>query len=117
MRSTIICLLLALSMTFCGAFALADTGTEVCFEDAMLNANPDGTPRILYTGRTKISLNMRSAADKESESLGVLPSNAKVQIFGFDQVWLFCWSEEVGIYFLGRHNVDFIEPVSEGIMP
>ena len=30
--------------------ALADTGTAICMEKFMQNANADGTPKILYTG-------------------------------------------------------------------
>ena len=104
------CLMLACSSVF------ADEGTSVCFEDFMADA-VNGVPKIRYTGRTKISMNMRSAADKESESLGVLKEGDTVQIFGFDQVWLFCWDETVGIYYIGRHNVDDIQPVSEDIPP
>lgn len=97
--------------------ALADTGTEICMERFMQNANADGTPRILYTGVTKIALSMRSQADKDSDALGALKEGETVQIFGFDQEWLFCWRGDVGVYFVGRHNVDNITPVSDGIAP
>ena len=57
-------LLFFLCMTIaCGA--LADTGTEICMEQFMQNAHADGTPTVLYTGVTKIALNMRSQADKD----------------------------------------------------
>ena len=72
---------------------------------------------VLYTGVTKIALNMRSQADKDSASLGTLNENETVQIFGFDQEWLFCWRSDVGTYFIGRHNVDNITPVSDDIAP
>ena len=88
-------LLFFLCMTIaCGA--LADTGTEICMEQFMQNAHADGTPTVLYTGVTKIALNMRSQADKDSASLGTLKENETVQIFGFDQEWLFCWRSDVG---------------------
>ena len=97
--------------------ALADTGTEICMERFMQNANADGTPRILYTGVTKIALSMRSQADKDSDALGALKEGETVQIFGFDQEWLFCWRSDVGMYFIGRHNVDDITPISDDIAP
>ena len=109
-------LLFFLCMTIaCGA--LADTGTEICMEQFMQNAHADGTPTVLYTGVTKIALNMRSQADKDSASLGTLKENETVQIFGFDQEWLFCWRSDVGTYFIGRHNADNITPVSDDIAP
>lgn len=109
-------LLFFLCMTIaCGA--LADTGTEICMEQFMQNVHADGTPTVLYTGVTKIALNMRSQADKDSASLGTLKENETVQIFGFDQEWLFCWRSDVGTYFIGRHNVDNITPVSDDIAP
>ena len=109
-------LLFFLCMTIaCGA--LADTGTEICMEQFMQNAHADGTPTVLYTGVTKIALNMRSQADKDSASLGTLKENETVQIFGFDQEWLFCWRSDVGTYFIGRHNVDNITPVSDDVAP
>ena len=92
--------------------AQCDTGSDVCFADFMEHADASGTPEILYTGITKASLTMRSAPDKDSNGLGTLNAKSKVQIFGFDQTWLFCWSETAGIYYIGRHNVDYIEPVS-----
>lgn len=93
-----------------------DTGWAVCLEDFTAETG-DGKPNILYTARTTISLNMRSLPDKESASLGSLAARDKVQIFGFDQTWLFCWDDEVGIYYIGRHNVDTIEPISSDIPP
>ena len=115
MRNTLITLFICLLATFLPVCASADTGTAICFEEAMRNANADGTPKILYTGQSKITMNMRSQADKESPSLGVLKAGDTVQIFGFDQEWLFCWQPDVGIYYVGRHNVDNITPIADGI--
>ena len=65
--------LLLFLLCLCMAFgALADTGTAICMEKFMQNANADGTPKILYTGVAKISMSMRSQADKDSASLGLL---------------------------------------------
>ena len=100
----------------CGS-AAADTGFDACMEDFMASADETGKPAILYIGTSKISMNMRSEPDTESASLGLLNEKDSVQIFGFDQDWLFCWSDEVGIYFVRRHNVDAIEPVSEEVAP
>ncbi|MFR5788541.1 MAG: hypothetical protein ACLUHE_16510 [Christensenellales bacterium] len=86
-------------------------------EKFMQNANADGTPKILYTGVAKISMSMRSQADKDSASLGLLKEGEAVQIFGYDQEWLFCWRSDVGIYYVGRHNVDDILPVSDDVAP
>lgn len=97
--------------------ALADTGTDICMEKFMQNADENGTPKILYTGVTKIALNMRSQADKDSASLGSLKEGEAIQIFGFDQEWLFCWRSDVGIYFIGRHNADDITPISGDVAP
>lgn len=97
--------------------ALADTGFESCMEDFMASADENGKPAILYTGVSKIAMNMRSEPDAQSASLGLLGIKDTVNIFGFDQDWLFCWSDEVGIYFVRRHNVDLIEPVSSDIVP
>ena len=106
--------LLLFLLCLCMAFgALADTGTAICMEKFMQNANADGTPKILYTGVAKISMSMRSQADKDSASLGLLKEGEAVQIFGYDQEWLFCWRSDVGIYYVGRHNVDDILPVSD----
>lgn len=95
--------LLLFLLCLCMAFgALADTGTAICMEKFMQNANADGTPKILYTGVAKISMSMRSQADKDSASLGLLKEGEAVQIFGYDQEWLFCWRSDVGIYYVGR---------------
>lgn len=94
-----------------------DTGWAVCLEDFMENADASGNPRILYTGRTTLALTMRSLPDKESAALGGLKARERVYIFGFDQHWLFCWDDEVGIYYIARHNVDEIESVESGILP
>ena len=94
-----------------------DTGWAVCLEDVMANADKNGKPEILYTGRTSISLTMRSLPDKDSAALGGLKEKARVYIFGFDQHWLFCWDDEVGVYYIGRHNVVEIEPVNGNTWP
>ena len=78
--------------------ALADTGTAICMEKFMQNANADGTPKILYTGVAKISMSMRSQADKDSASLGLLKEGEAIQIFGYDQEWLFCWRSDVVVF-------------------
>ena len=117
MRNTLIMLLICLLAVFLPVYASADTGTTICFEEAMRHANADGTPKILYTGQAKIAMNMRSQADKESPSVGVLKAGDTVQIFGFDQEWLFCWQSDAGIYYVGRHNVDQITPVSGEVAP
>lgn len=95
---------------------LEDTGSVICYEDFMESAS-GGIPKILYTGKTSGTLNMRSKPDRESQSLGVVSEGKIVSIFGFDQQWLFCWSDSVGVYYLLRHYVDYIEPVQEGIAP
>ena len=117
MRNTLITLLICLLAVFLPVYASADTGTTICFEEAMRHANADGTPKILYTGQAKITMNMRIQADKESPSVGVLKAGDTVQIFGFDQEWLFCWQSDAGIYYVGRHNVDQITPVSGDVAP
>ncbi|MBQ2990589.1 MAG: VanW family protein [Clostridia bacterium] len=94
-----------------------DTGTDVCLYDFMESANKAGKPRILYTGKTNGTLNMRSSADRTSPSLGVVSENKTVDIFGFDQEWLFCWRDDVGVYYLLRHYVDTIEPVEQNTAP
>jgi len=88
-----------------------DTGWKVCLEDFMASANSKGKPEILFTGRTQLALTMRSEANKESAALGGLKERERVYIFGFDQHWLFCWDDKVGVYYIGRHNVDEITPV------
>lgn len=97
--------------------SVQDTGWAVCLEDFMENADASGKPEILYTARTTIALTMRSQPDKESASLGGLKAREKVYIFGYDQHWLFCWDDEAGIYYIGRHNVDTIEPVAGNSWP
>lgn len=96
-------------------FAVADVGYDILFADAMANADAYGRPRILYVGRANINMRMRSRPDKESEPVGVLDEREVVYIFGFDQYWLYCWDEDVGIYYVGRHNVVEITPISEGV--
>lgn len=97
--------------------SVKDTGWAVCYEDFMANADENGKPAILYTGRTSINLTMRSQPDTNSASLGGLKEREKVNIFGFDQHWLFCWDNEVGVYYIGRHNVVEIEPVNGNTWP
>ncbi len=111
-------------LAFCASAkeVTTDTGYDFCLEEFMRSADASGRPEILYTGITKSSLTMRSKPDKESAGLGSLHERAIVQIFGFDQTWLFCWSDEVGVYYLGRHNVDTITPLtaatpSYGVIP
>ena len=107
-------LVLVLACPF-GALA-EDTGYELFFSDFTRNAGEK--PEILYTGRTQIALTMRSAPDKNSESLGVVGEKRTVQIFGYDTQWLFCWSDDVGVYYLQRsRSVDPIEPVSQDTPP
>ena len=93
------------------------TGSDICLPDFLEAADASGRPRILYTGKTNGTLNMRSEPDRASSSLGVISENKMVDIFGFDQEWLFCWQEDVGIFYLLRHYVDYIEPVSADIAP
>ncbi len=101
---------------------VADTGSEFCYEEFISSSDSSGKPMILYTGITIPTLTMRSEPDKNSEALGSLPPKSVVEIFGFDQTWLFCWKEGVGVYYIGRHNVEYIEPVDSsvpayGVMP
>lgn len=110
-------LLAALMFSVLPGISSADTGTDICLDYFMESADANGKPKILYTAKTTIAMNMRSKADKESSSLGSLKHRETVQIFGYDQTWLFCWDDEVGVYFIGRHNVDTIEPVSADIEP
>ena len=111
-------LLLSL-LAFCAAAGAEpeDTGYAICYEDFMENADSRGKPEILYTAKTTLSLNMRSKPDLDSASLGQLTERKSVQIWGYDQDWLFCWDDEVGIYYIRRRNVDTIEPVSADIPP
>ena len=113
----LISLLLMLSLFMTGAALAEDTGYDICFSDFMESADPSGKPMILYTGKTSISLNMRSKPDPESASLGQLMERKTVQIWGYDQDWLFCWHDEAGIYYIRRRNVDTIEPVSPDVPP
>ena len=108
----IILLIILLSAS---AFA-EDIGHEVFFED--FSANAEAKPEILYTGKTKISLTMRSKPDKTSEGLGILGERKRVQIWGYNLQWLFCWDDEVGIYYLRRtQSVDEIEPIDPDNTP
>lgn len=94
-----------------------DTGYDICYQDFMASADARGKPRVLYTAKTTINLNMRSKPDLESESLGQLSERETVQIWGYDQDWLFCWDDAAGVYYIRRRNVDTIEPVSADIEP
>lgn len=115
--SLLMIMLCLLPCVACAADAGDDTGYDICFEDFMESADPSGKPMILYTGKTSISLNMRSKPDPESPSLGQLTERKTVQIWGFDQDWLFCWHDEAGVYYIRRRNVDTIEPVSPDVPP
>ena len=110
-------LLITLLLLFAGAASAEDTGYDICFTDFMEAADRNGKPMILYTGKTVLSLNMRSRPDPESESLGQLTERKTVQIWGYDQDWLFCWDDEAGVYYIRRRNVDTIEPVSPDVPP
>jgi len=109
---------LLLFLMLLGVAALAeDTGYEICYEDFMESADVNGKPEILYTARTITSLTMRSRPDKTSEGLGTLNERGTVQIFGYDQEWLFCWHDTAGVYYIARRNVNDIEPVSPDVPP
>ena len=112
-----ICALLLLLLSVPALADPEDTGYDICYADFMENADASGKPEILYTGKTVISLNMRSEPDPDSASLGQLLDRKTVQIWGYDQDWLFCWDDEAGVYYIRRRNVDTIEPVSEDIPP
>lgn len=103
----------------CPLAALAeDTGYDIFYEDFTAGVKPGEKPIILYTGRTQLALTMRSRPDKTSESLGVIGEKKLVQIFGYDTQWLFCWSDDVGVYYLQRSkNVDSIEPINPTSTP
>ncbi|MCI7735732.1 MAG: VanW family protein [Clostridiales bacterium] len=107
-------LLLLVTLSCCAA---ADTGTAICLEDFLASADSNGRPRILYTGQTSVSLTKRSEPDAESASLGTLKVKETVQIFGFDQTWLFCWDDAAGIYYIKRANVVDIVPVAGNDVP
>lgn len=94
-----------------------DTGFDICYTDFTENVPAGGKPEILYTAKTVISLNMRSKPDPNSASLGQLLERKTVQIWGYDQEWLFCWDDEAGIFYVRRRNVDTIEPVSADVPP
>lgn len=110
--SLLILLLILLSVS---VNAFADVGYDIRFTDAMESADASGMPRILYTGRANISMRMRSEPDTNGGSLGSLKERELISIFGFDQYWLYCWDDEVGVYYVGRHNVVEITPVSEDV--
>ena len=107
-------LLITLFLLICCPLAALseDTGHEIFYADFTEGIAPGAKPEILYTGRTQLALTMRSQPDKTSESLGVIGEKKTVQIFGYDTQWLFCWSDDVGVYYLQRSkNVDPIEAV------
>ena len=107
-------LLITLFLLICCPLAALseDTGHEIFYADFTEGIAPGEKPEILYTGRTQLALTMRSQPDKTSESLGVIGEKKTVQIFGYDTQWLFCWSDDVGVYYLQRSkNVDPIEAV------
>lgn len=110
-------LILILLLLLSGAAFAEDTGYDICFPDFMEAADVSGKPMVLYTGKASLSLNMRSKPDPESPSLGQIGERKTVQIWGFDQEWLFCWHDEVGVYYIRRRNVDTIEPVSPDVPP
>ena len=116
MRNPILAAILALLLIF-GSAAAADTGTAYCFEKFYASADATGKPELLYTGRAKVALTMRSEADTESEGKGSLKQRERVYIFGYDQDWLYCWDDEVGIYYIRRHNVDEIEALNPDTRP
>ena len=103
-----LCLLCTLAVLAVGS--AEDYGSDICMQVFMQNA-VNGIPTILYTGITKTGLSMRSQPDRESEPKGVLNEHATVQIFGFDQTWLYCWDDNVGVYYLIRQTVDEITKV------
>ena len=97
-------LLITLFLLICCPLAALceDTGHEIFYADFTEGIAPGAKPEILYTGRTQLALTMRSQPDKTSESLGVIGEKKTVQIFGYDTQWLFCWSDDVGVYYLQR---------------
>lgn len=124
MRYTLLSLCLSLALmlflfTCLPACAVAadDYGTAVCMEDALASADESGRPKILYTAITSVSLNKRSEPDPNSASLGMLGEKQTVQVFGFDQTWLFCWDETAGIYYIKRSNVTDVTPVAGNDVP
>ena len=118
MRIILKTLLLSLLLLALSCAALADdTGFSIRYPEAIATANASGKPAILYTGRAKISMRMRSLPDADSAAIGSLKEREVMQIFGFDQYWLYCWDDECGVYYVARHNAVEIEPVSSFIPP
>lgn len=110
--------LLILLLLLCTSPALAeDYGHEIFYED--FGGNTGEKPEILYIGKTLASLTMRSRPDTTSEGLGTVGEKKRVEIWGYNTQWLFCWDDEVGVYYLRRwRSVDPIEPVDpENIQP
>ncbi len=116
MRNSLIAAIAALLLLVCSVGA-ADTGYTYCYEHFMESADASGTPKLLYTGVTKYTLYKRVYPDAKSEDLGTVGKRGRVYIFGFDQDWLFCWDDEVGIYYVKRQNVDEIEPLDPSYPP
>lgn len=110
MKRLIAFLLLLCTLAVFAVGSAEDYGSDICMQVFMQNA-VNGIPTILYTGITKTGLSMRSQPDRESEPKGVLNEHATVQIFGFDQTWLYCWDDNVGVYYLIRQTVDEITKV------
>ena len=94
-----------------------DTGYDICYPNAMEATDSSGKPQILYTARANNNLRKLSQPDTQSQAVGTLRLRDVVNIFGFDQYWLFCWDEKVGVYYLRRHNVVELTPVSEDVPP
>ena len=118
-HQSLLCRALALALSAAllpaGAFAAtkpSDVGYGILYPEAIATADASGKPAILYVGRAKISMRMRSQPDANSEAVGAVDARDEIQIFGFDQYWLYCWDDEKGVYYLGRHNVDEITPLS-----
>lgn len=110
-----LCLLLCCPCLLSSAALANEYGTELCHKYFFPYAS--SKPQILYTGKTKVALTMRSQPDKESASVGSLAQRETVYIYGFDQTWLFCWDDEGGAYYIGRHNVENITPVTDSTAP
>ena len=118
MRYTFKVIWITLLLTALACCALADdTGYAIRYPEAISSADATGKPTILYTGRAKISMRMRSQPDVNSDAVGSLKERELMQIFGFDQYWLYCWDDARGVYYVGRHNAVEIEPVSQSVEP
>ena len=110
----VLSLFLLLIALLCAPALAEDHGHDIFLED--FSPASGNKPEILYIGRTQVSLTMRSQPDKSSEGLGVLAAKKKVQIWGYNTQWLYCWDDEVGVYYLRRtQSIDPIEPVSQDV--